>query len=476
MSSLEALTKDGSPRCQALTKSGTQCTRKAEAGSLYCWQHQEYKSSATITSTPITSTSIISTPTRSFPPFSLQNILKFFSEYKLLPTEESTVLIQTTYDEEQDILSYPPMCPNLENLPQIPDGNYLYNIMHNQIFDYNSIEGVLCATQRFLESKDLVETSIKVHSWITELKTLGIGRNGYVFSADITKRSNIFAVKVNMTPQNTHEYVHELFSGLFGTNQLRAIVPNFAFVFAGFQCGPVITEKTKAKPKVEDFCSPDSSVQYILYEFIQGKSFWDWLPIGGPMDFLNYILQLCYSLQIAYEKIGFTHYDLNPGNVIVRPIKAGYHNYIKYDSDVFIRSNYIATIIDYAYARFEYKGSIYAMNDLGPNGITNQAYPIEDLYKIIMFSLWLTSQKFGKNQIIYDTAVKIYHFFDPGNPKETITKRYNPDQNIIFDLPPEKDWLKIQPKDLANYIRQNFDLTDILFTQVPKEGTIMKLD
>lgn len=40
---MQALTKDGSKRCQALTKSGTQCTRKAEPNSLYCWQHQDYK-------------------------------------------------------------------------------------------------------------------------------------------------------------------------------------------------------------------------------------------------------------------------------------------------------------------------------------------------------------------------------------------------------------------------------------------------
>ena len=27
-------------QCQAMTKKGTQCTRKAKAGSKYCWQHQ----------------------------------------------------------------------------------------------------------------------------------------------------------------------------------------------------------------------------------------------------------------------------------------------------------------------------------------------------------------------------------------------------------------------------------------------------
>lgn len=31
-----------SGRCQAITAAGTQCTRKAQPGSKYCWQHQNY--------------------------------------------------------------------------------------------------------------------------------------------------------------------------------------------------------------------------------------------------------------------------------------------------------------------------------------------------------------------------------------------------------------------------------------------------
>lgn len=33
-------TTTSSGRCQATTQKGTQCSRKAQAGSLYCWQHQ----------------------------------------------------------------------------------------------------------------------------------------------------------------------------------------------------------------------------------------------------------------------------------------------------------------------------------------------------------------------------------------------------------------------------------------------------
>lgn len=30
-------------QCQAITKKGTQCKRKAVAGSIYCWQHKNYE-------------------------------------------------------------------------------------------------------------------------------------------------------------------------------------------------------------------------------------------------------------------------------------------------------------------------------------------------------------------------------------------------------------------------------------------------
>lgn len=40
---LKALTSDNKPRCLAVTKAGKQCTRAAEAGSNYCWQHQPKK-------------------------------------------------------------------------------------------------------------------------------------------------------------------------------------------------------------------------------------------------------------------------------------------------------------------------------------------------------------------------------------------------------------------------------------------------
>jgi len=34
-------------QCQAILKSGNQCSRKAQSGSKFCWQHQNYETSAT---------------------------------------------------------------------------------------------------------------------------------------------------------------------------------------------------------------------------------------------------------------------------------------------------------------------------------------------------------------------------------------------------------------------------------------------
>ncbi len=33
--------KRASPQCEAVTKKGTRCKRKASSGSIYCWQHQK---------------------------------------------------------------------------------------------------------------------------------------------------------------------------------------------------------------------------------------------------------------------------------------------------------------------------------------------------------------------------------------------------------------------------------------------------
>lgn len=38
----QSTTGGGEGRCEAITKKGTRCTRKAQAGSRYCWQHQRY--------------------------------------------------------------------------------------------------------------------------------------------------------------------------------------------------------------------------------------------------------------------------------------------------------------------------------------------------------------------------------------------------------------------------------------------------
>lgn len=42
-------TQQENHRCKAITAKGTQCSRNAEPGSDYCWQHQENSSTTTVT-------------------------------------------------------------------------------------------------------------------------------------------------------------------------------------------------------------------------------------------------------------------------------------------------------------------------------------------------------------------------------------------------------------------------------------------
>ena len=40
---LFSCTPNETKQCQAITKKGTQCTRKTEKGSDFCWQHKKMK-------------------------------------------------------------------------------------------------------------------------------------------------------------------------------------------------------------------------------------------------------------------------------------------------------------------------------------------------------------------------------------------------------------------------------------------------
>lgn len=68
----------------------------------------------------------------------------------------------------------------------------------------------------------------------------------------------------------------------------------------------------------------------------------------GPFEImLNYVLQVLLATEIAYEKYGFTHYNLHRNNIIIRPVKRRKLTYRLKDGNVHLYTDGIATIIDF---------------------------------------------------------------------------------------------------------------------------------
>ena len=505
------------PQCVATTLSGNRCTRNARPGDVYCTQHAKmyegtnrampeakneqkmnnyipknsvinYQNASKTTiippkNQPINPKNQSRISPRNQPiilPLVDNSVMKITSVEvdKLIKTAETTTndyseLARITYANEAKFVSAAPTyCAENDYKINIEDGNQLYTVLHKDFYDYDTLEGILCATNTFLRSKDLHETSQKIHKWFSGLRLIGQGANGYVMDATITGKQSIFAIKANFDPVDTPDLTHELFVGLYGTNTLREVIPNFAYVFGGFKCSK--PEIPKSGKIVTNYCNPDKPVQYILYEFVPGVTFADFIEISGRKEFLECIIQITFSLQVALDKIDFTHYDFKPDNVIVRiPYTETF--YIQYaigNRIFYVKTNLVPTIIDYGYSHIKYLGKNYGANHLYEFAIRGDtSFGIGDLYRLILTSIrWAK-----KNLIIAELLFDLYEFFSSENLVQSYLKQVSA-PNRYGILPYTKEWNKYKPIDFYDYISTIIDLKDIVFQyeDLPKDAKILQ--
>jgi hypothetical protein len=94
---------------------------------------------------------------------------------------------------------------------------------------------------------------------------------------------------------------HEFFVGWMGTNRLRALIPNFTYVHRlHLEKGFLIYEQIGRDLR------PDSD-HHALYDTIEK---------GTTQQLYDSLMQVLYSIALAWREIGFSHGDLHPGNVL----------------------------------------------------------------------------------------------------------------------------------------------------------------
>lgn len=313
------------------------------------------------------------------------------------------------------------------------DTDKLTKEVENNFYNPNLIDANICISEALaLVNKD------HINSYLTNLKKLAAGIQGTTFTTDfINKHNSIFVIKER---QDNYKYSdpnipddigskHEAFVGM-KMCELRKLIPNFSCVYAYFKCMGDI--------KSDLLCLGNSVNSHIIYEKISPTlNFKDIYP----EDFMKYFIQLLYALKVANEKLNFTHYDLHHENVLFKylPEEIIIH-YPTSKGVVSIKTNVIATIIDYGYAFIQIGDEKFGIDKNMQNVSTfnDRSFIIYDVFKFLCFSLY-------ENKKLYPILPLLSYFIGNDDPISFLDNC----REYYFSVP-------------YNDVTKNFDMDDFI--------------
>jgi hypothetical protein len=268
----------------------------------------------------------------------------------------------------------------------------------------------------------------EVVNYLTGLHIIGEpSAEGYATFAGFREEQDLFVVKAPKKKETS--MVLEAFTAIFGFNQLKKMIPSYAYVYGFFTCGtPNITTEND-KPQITNWCSNNNeNVQYVIYEKINGPSLAKALKKDNPqpmniVDALTDLLALMNSIQYCGNEVDGTHYDLHTNNVMARDlpqdipktedgrlwvpypttfedhhievevlednipvkrIKMERHYNVEY-----IKLRHIPTIIDYGWSHIKYNNESFGRFNYDELGVLRcKSRPMYDVYKIVNAVVW----------------------------------------------------------------------------------------
>lgn len=233
----------------------------------------------------------------------------------------------------------------------------------------------------------------------------------------------MFIVKTTIgdEPEDNDNTLYEYFIGTRALNNLREYIPNFCYTFGLFRC--------EAFNKHRKICEKGGNINYVVYERIPGKTLGDFISNNLSRKLTGYILQIILALQVAYEKYGYTHYDLHPGNIMLRKLDkpTDLEYYVGGKKYVVLQTDAIATIIDYGFSHFQYGGVQFGGQQSFPELSINPARASGgyDLHKLIGYTLHTLYKEYGSGDFInYWKDVYSYFKSDPFDIIKNWGKKY----------------------------------------------------
>jgi len=258
---------------------------------------------------------------------------------------------------------------------------------------------------------------------INQLVSLKSGQYGDAWKVNLNGIKDLIVIKTPIDSRHD-DLFHEFFIGVECLNKLREVIPNYMYIYGYFNCE--LPEKKLGAKEAVHFCrlhAPQPAINtkqvktpsgsYLITEYISGLRFGEWCrnPQNKNLErYLSYILQIVFSLQVAGSSCQYTHYDLHDANVLLRDIDN--ETYIKYNiggNDIYIKTDKVATIIDYGLSKVTVDGESFTPN--GNSDSWARYRPVVDLYRILGWSLLGISIS-DKDLTFFREVVKLLEWFE----------------------------------------------------------------
>lgn len=318
------------------------------------------------------------------------------------------------------------LCKINNIIPENISTDIISYIFEEKFANGSDMEVLLCIFEKIIlstalkQNKDnsvLYTLSSDINDWITDIKKISVVSNqGFVYNGNILSQGIKVLIKIPQKEINFDFLIREYFIGLTSINKLRYIIPTFVYTLGAFLCSQPYYEGDDIDSGKLYRKSDCEKTIYVMYENIPGETLTDILVSGSISfnDWLGVFCQILLSLEISQREIGFTHFDLHTGNVMIRKNTINYD--IALDNICYsISTNHLPVIIDFGtscvFVENRYVGSYKYM----PYRMLNFMVSGYDMYKFLIYSCMYAKSSLSQK------IQKLFKFYGTSDPYSIIS-------------------------------------------------------
>lgn len=325
--------------------------------------------------------------------------------------------------------------------------NYLNSTSTLDAYTHDNLSCLVNAIYQHYTPVNSLESRIRerIKHWLPGPTVIGsLSASGYALQTSFNSyATQLFVIKVPRN-RNHDTLIHEATIGLYVTNKMRHLLPNFMYIYGYTRCAPPILDVNN---EIITWCSSiNSDVSYLITENIIGGQ--DFMQFFNNKDltyrsFQLIFLQIINALNQAFIRYRYTHNDLHYGNILIRKfiskIAVPY-----YDSATniigYIATQYVPTIIDYGNNSAKIGSQMIGKFGLAKIGIVpSEPFPMYDMYKLLCF-LYESLQNSTNAANNSGLAIKIFlsevfSVFGDGSINDRIKRRLSNPRNDYYQAP-----------------------------------------